>query len=134
MLDQMKIFVVEDEPMIQDVLEDALTDAGFAVAVASSGEDAAARLDSEGDQFRAMVTDVNFAPGKMTGWDVARHARERRSDLPVIYMTGAAADQWAQLGVPGSVLVSKPFIVMQIIIALSGLLNKAGGSGPVAAG
>jgi hypothetical protein len=38
--------------------------------------EAISMLDVAGMGFKALVTDVNLAPGKLTGWDVARHARE----------------------------------------------------------
>jgi CheY-like chemotaxis protein len=33
--------------------------------------------------------------GGFNGWEVARAARELDPSFPVVYMTGAAADQWA---------------------------------------
>lgn len=35
---------------------------------------------------------------RLTGWDVARHAREIDAGFPVVYMTGANADDWASKG------------------------------------
>lgn len=63
----------------------------------------------------------------------ARHARELHPDLPVVYITGGAGNEWTSLGVPGSVLVPKPFVATQIVTALSTLLNKAGGLASIAA-
>lgn len=71
-----------------------------------------------------LVTDVNMGDGP-SGWDVARHARELQPSLPVIYMTGAAAADWAAHGVPRSVLLGKPFATSQVITAIATLLNAA---------
>ncbi len=120
------VFVVEDDPMIQETLRLALEDGGFEVTTASSGEDAVAKLDAESPAFRALVTDVNLARGGLTGWDVARHARELRAELPVVYMTGAAAHEWSVHGVPNSLLLTKPFAPAQVVTAVSQLLNAAG--------
>jgi CheY-like chemotaxis protein len=65
-------------------------------------------------------------PGEANGWDVARRARELQALLPVIYMTGDSAEHWRAQGVPGSVLLQKPFVSAQLITALSTLLNDAG--------
>ena len=127
------IFVVEDEENIRVLLEHILEDAGFMVRVASSGEDALARLDDDGADFRAVVTDINLG-GEVTGWDVARRARELQAELPIVYMSGGASHEWTSLGVPGSVLVVKPFVPMQIVTALSTLLNNAIGAGSSAPG
>lgn len=44
-------------------------------------------------------------------------------NVPVIYMTGAAGDQWASRGVPDSILLTKPFVTAQLITAFANLLN-----------
>jgi DNA-binding NtrC family response regulator len=117
------IFVAEDEISIQEVLQDALEDAGFAVSVASSAADAIKKLDAEGADFRALITDVNLGSSKLTGWDVAKHAREINDQIPVVYMTGASAHDWGSRGVPGSILLTKPFANAQVVTAVSQLLN-----------
>jgi len=99
------IFVVEDELMTQEVLQLALEEGGFAVSAASSGDQAMAMLEAQSPEFRALITDVNLSPGKLTGWDVARRARELNPDLPVVYMTGGSAHEWSSMGVPNSVLL-----------------------------
>lgn len=38
-------------------------------------------------------------------------------------MTGAATDEWARLGVPKSILLTKPFAPAQLVTAVSQLLN-----------
>jgi hypothetical protein len=39
-------------------------------------------------------------------------------------MTGVAAEEWARLGVPKSILLTKPFAPAQLVTAVSQLLNK----------
>ena len=117
------IFVVEDEHLIQELLEHALVESGFAVEKAASGEQAIQMLDATGADYRALVTDVNLPPGKITGWDVARRGREISPDLPVVYMTGSETQDWASKGVPNSILVTKPFAPAQIVTAVAQLLN-----------
>jgi DNA-binding response OmpR family regulator len=115
------IFVVEDEETIQEVLKYALEDAGFAVSAASSGEDAMKMLDTNGEFFRGLVTDVNLG-STTTGWDVAKRAREIIDQLPVVYVT-ANGHEWGSKGVPNSVLLPKPFAGAQLVTAISQLLN-----------
>jgi DNA-binding response OmpR family regulator len=118
------VFVVEDQAHVQFVLEDALTEGGFAVTLASSGEDAIAMLDKEGADYRALITDIDLG-GKLTGWEVARHAREINDTLPVIYITGASAHEWGSKGVPNSELMPKPFVIAQVVTAVARLINAA---------
>ena len=117
------IFVVEDEHLLHAVLEETLEDAGYAVTIATSAEEAMKMLDVKGADFRALLTDVNLGSDKLTGWDVAKHAREINDQIPVVYMTGASAHDWASKGVPNSVLINKPFANAQIVTAVSQLLN-----------
>jgi CheY-like chemotaxis protein len=116
------VLIAEDEPDIQEILHASFEDGGFAVVLASSGEEAIATLDAQGTTVRALVTDVNLG-AKTTGWDVARHAREMNPDVPVVYVTGGEAHDWASLGVPNSVLIAKPFAPAQVLTAVSQLLN-----------
>lgn len=123
MEDAVVILVVEDDELIQGVVEAALTEGGFEVALASSGEQAIELLNAADPACRALVTDINLAKNKMDGWAVARHARENKPDIPVVYMTGEAADDWASQGVPNSILITKPFAPAQLVTAISQLLN-----------
>jgi CheY-like chemotaxis protein len=125
------ILLVEDDPGIQDLLFDTLEEAGFEVVQASNAAQAISILNEKND-IRAIVTDIDFGDSKLTGWDVARQARELLKDLPVVYMTGASADDWGSKGVPNSVLINKPFAPVQVVTAVSQLLNA--GNTPDAAG
>ncbi len=118
------IFVVEDEHLIKDLLEDALKEAGFAVATASMGAEAMQMLETANADYRALVTDVHLPPGELTGWDVANRARELNPEIPVAYMTGAAGHDWASNGVPNSVLVLKPFDAAQVVTTIAQLFRK----------
>ena len=118
------VFVIEDEDLVRELVEHAITEGGFAVAGASNGEQAIRMLDEAGARYRAVVTDVNLFPGKLNGWDVAKRAREIQPELPVVYMTGGGAHDWASKGVPNSVLVPKPFAPAQVVTAVSQLLNQ----------
>jgi DNA-binding response OmpR family regulator len=71
-----------------------------------------------------VLTDIKIG-GDLDGWDVARHARELKPEIPVIYISGDSTHEWPVKGVPGSVMVAKPFATAQIITAVSVLLNQA---------
>lgn len=121
-MDPIRVLVVEDEFLIQDLLEHELKVAGFEVVAAPNFKDALLRLNEEVADFRALVTDINLQT-EQSGWDVARHARRLNADIPVIYMTGDSGAEWPIYGVPNSILVTKPFAAVQIITALGQLLN-----------
>ena len=120
--DAVTILVVEDDQLIQAIVEEALSDGGFASALTASGEEAITLLQDDKSKYRAVVTDINLV-GKLDGWEVGRSAREIDPTMPIIYMTGTHGEEWASKGVPNSLLLAKPFAPAQIVTAISQLLN-----------
>ena len=119
------VLLVEDDEPLQDIVRDALKDGGFDLLTTASGEEAVTLLGSGVVKYSALVTDINL-PGSTNGWGIARQAREIDPSLPVVYMTGAAADEWSSQGVPNSILLQKPFAPAQLVTAVAQLLNKGG--------
>ena len=117
------VLVVEDDHLVRSLAEETLSDGGYKVTDASSAEQAIELLDTADPDYRALVTDINLGSNTLTGWDVARRAREIDPELPVVYMTGDAASEWASQGVPNSILLTKPFAPAQLLTAVSQLLN-----------
>ena len=118
------VLIVEDDPLVQDIVEDALREGGFETAIAPSAEEAVTLLKARAAHYRALVTDINLK-GRMNGWEVAKQAREIDPAFPIIYMTGAAGGEWASHGVPNSILLEKPFAPAQVVTAVSQLLNTS---------
>jgi CheY-like chemotaxis protein len=120
------ILVAEDEQVIRDLLSVALEDDGYEVMLAESGEEAVALL-AKHKNARGLITDVRLGGNReMTGWDVARHARELNPGIAVVYISGDSGADWSAQGVPKSVMVVKPFAMSQISTAIASLLNEAG--------
>lgn len=117
------ILVVEDEDLVRNLVQDALSEGGFESETIASGEEAVRLLQSDKTKYRALITDIHLK-GKLSGWDVAKRARELNPEIPVIYMTGAGADQWPSRGVPNSLLLNKPFAPAQVVTAVAQLLNQ----------
>jgi DNA-binding response OmpR family regulator len=117
------LLIVEDEEIIREILGDALTEAGFEIALTVSGTQAMSELDANAAKFRGLITDVKLGDG-LDGWAVARRARELVHDIPVVYMSGDSAHEWSSKGVPNSVMLGKPFAPAQIVTAISTLMNK----------
>jgi CheY-like chemotaxis protein len=83
------------------------------VARAVSGADALVKLDAS-RPIDLVVTDISLGDVP-NGWQVARRARARCPEMPVIYMTGARADEWRPQSVPMGVLLLKPFPIDQLV-------------------
>lgn len=78
------VLVIEDEPRIRETLADMLHVGGHQVTLAEDGEQGIARFE-EGE-FDIVFTDLGM-PG-LSGWDVVKAIKQRRSDVPVVMVTG----------------------------------------------
>lgn len=117
------ILVVEDEAMIRMALVDILTDGGFSIEECGSGAAAIALIDQVPD-LQGLITDIRLGDGP-DGWAVARNARKRFPHLAVLYVTGDSAAEWTSQGVPGSVILQKPYADAQLMTAIANLSNEA---------
>lgn len=102
---------------------ETLGDAGLVVTEAADGEKAIRLL--EGGGYDLLVTDVQM-PGHLDGVVVARHARERYGDMPIVFATGRA-DSVRALGNlrDCEILVAKPYGPEQILAAIRRVLGFA---------
>jgi CheY-like chemotaxis protein len=69
--DAVTILVVEDDQLIQALVEEALSDGGFASTLTASGEEAITLLQDDKSKYRAVVTDLNLLESSMDGRSVA---------------------------------------------------------------
>ena len=118
------LLLVEDDSNLQTFLENALQDEGFKVVLASNGAQAIAQLDKDGVHLKGLITDIRLGTGP-NGWHVGHRAREVFSGIPVVYMSGDSAHEWSANGVPESIMLQKPFVMGQLVTAITTLLNKA---------
>jgi DNA-binding response OmpR family regulator len=116
------ILIVEDDDGIQAIVDEALTEAGYYVAIAPSGEEALTLLQGNKYKYKALVTDISLR-GRTDGWEVARRAREIKPEFSVVYISAASGADWPSKGVPNSILLQKPFAPAQLVTAVSQLLN-----------
>ncbi|ATE66956.1 ATP-binding protein [Rhizorhabdus dicambivorans] len=110
-----KILVVDDEPIVREVVAEMLADLGCKVLTAENGEKALTLL--EGDMPDAMVLD--FAMPGMNGAEVARAALARRPDIRIVFATGFAQSDAidAVLG-DNAIVLRKPFSPSALVQAL----------------
>jgi CheY-like chemotaxis protein len=99
------VLVVEDEPLVREMIVEELIDQGFEVFDAGTAEAGLTILQS-GRPVDVLFTDIRL-PGHMDGWYLAKVAREQLAGLRVIYATGYTVERSQQL--PGSVFVTKPY-------------------------
>lgn len=115
------ILVVEDDILLGDLLEVALSRAGYQVSIARNGEQAlkiAANHDPD-----LILTDI-VMPG-MTGREMIRKLQRTRPKLRAVYMTGYAenADTRRAELENGAHLIEKPFTTGEILALIKNALS-----------
>lgn len=95
-----KVLVVDDEPLVLDVVATMLEDLGYAVETSSTPQEALRRLGSEPD-IEILVADVNM-PG-LDGRRLAFRAKQMQPDLQVLLLSGRDQDGY------GFPIIRKPF-------------------------
>lgn len=115
-----RVLLVEDDELLGVLFELALAEAGYLVVRARNAAEALSTLAAT-PPIDLVVTDINLGDGP-DGWQVARRARARSPDMPVIYMTGARGDEWRPQHVPLGVLLLKPFPIDQLLEMVGHLL------------
>ncbi|MEO6378344.1 MAG: response regulator [Caulobacteraceae bacterium] len=118
------MLVVEDDPIIREVMCEILEDANFQVVGRESTESAVKVLDS-GEPIDAAFLDIDLGD-RGGGFKVAQHARQVRPDLVVVYTSGGGQPTYAEERVEDSVFVQKPYLPSQICALLKQRLRMCG--------
>jgi len=84
------ILLVDDEALLRETGEAILSDAGFQVSCAETGEQALALLNEERHRIDLVLLDLNM-PG-MGGKETLRQIRKLHPELKVIVLSGYSAD------------------------------------------
>lgn len=102
-----KVLIVDDEPVIVNLLQKFLTQKGYQTITASSGEEALKRVREDSPSL--VLLDV-YMPGK-TGIEVLREIKQLQPDLGVIMVTAASDEGIGRkaLELGAFDYVSKPF-------------------------
>jgi CheY-like chemotaxis protein len=81
-----RIMLVDDEPLLAEVIQRALARGGYAATAFTSSREAIRAFEEAPGQWDAIVTDMTM-PG-VTGEELVRRVRQLRPDVPVILCTG----------------------------------------------
>ena len=102
------VLVIEDEPVVRDLIVEVLYDLGYRVLQARDGPEGLSVLRAS-ERVDLLVTDVGL-PG-MNGRQVADAARVTRPDLKVLFITGYAENTVMAEGYldTGMAMMTKPF-------------------------
>jgi CheY-like chemotaxis protein len=114
------LLLVEDGPLTLVSTQTALEEEGYSVVAARHS---ASALDALDRPFCGLITDIRL-PGPFDGWDIAREARARWPDIPVVYVTGEGEEDWAEKGVPGSLILQKPYSAAKLLSVVGQVVHE----------
>ncbi len=116
------VLVVEDEPVIRDLIVEVLEDLGYRALEAADGPSGLKILQSR-KRIDLLITDVGL-PG-LNGRQLADQAREKRPDLKVLFITGYAENATLANGFldPGMEMITKPFAVDTLAGKVRGMIR-----------
>jgi nitrogen-specific signal transduction histidine kinase/CheY-like chemotaxis protein len=118
------ILVVEDEAGIRNVARRMLSDAGYTVLTAASGDEALLVCERHQGTVRLVLTDV-VMPG-MYGKELADRLASLYPHMQVLYMSGYTDDSIGQRGVldPGTHFIGKPFNAAELTHMVHQVLDQ----------
>lgn len=118
----MRILLVEDEQALARLLAQGLREQGYAVDVASAGDEALAFLASE--SYDLVVLDIMLPD--VDGFSVCRRMRAERSSVPVLMLTArdAIEDRVRGLDSGADDYVVKPVDPRELLARVRALLRR----------
>ncbi len=119
---QQRILVVDDEPMVTEVVERYLGREGFQVAIARDGESALEQAEKLAPDL--IVLDLMLP--RIDGLEVCRSLRAQ-SAVPIIMLTakGEDADKVLGLGLGADDYVTKPFSPSELVARVRAVLRRS---------
>ena len=124
----MRIFIVEDDPVLADGLTRSLRAADYAVDSTADGSDADHVLATQ--SYDLVILDVGLP--KLDGFEVLRRLRRRGSRVPVLVLTArdALSDRVKGLDLGADDYLTKPFDLPELEARVRALIRRgqSGGS------
>jgi PAS domain S-box-containing protein len=110
---QLKILVIDDEPLVRSLLKQTLENRGHAVTEADNGRDGV-RCFRE-NNFDLVITDHGMPV--MNGLDAAFRIKKQKPETPVLLITGWQTETEAIFQKPSSIdeFIAKPFDLGKIV-------------------
>jgi len=125
---QGSVLLVEDEPMVRDLLYETLASSGFQVTTAANAQEALRRIEEDHLSLDILVTDV-VMPG-LSGPELATRVTLARPGIRVLYISGYTADELGPRGrlEPWESFLQKPFSPASLIREIRAALERRAAS------
>lgn len=122
----MRILLVEDDPMIGDAIQGALTDASYAADWVKNGLKALSALETQ--RYDMVLLDLGL-PGK-DGFEVLASIRARNNPVPLLILTARDSLDDRLRGLDGGAddYLLKPFDMAELLARMRAVLRRKDGS------
>lgn len=121
-----KILIVDDEQDLCEILRFNLANEGFDPVSANSAEEALSLLerDTRGS-YGLILLDVMM--DRMSGFEMARHLRERGDNTPIIFLTAKEGhdDQLEGFSAGADDYITKPFSFDTVLARIKAVLKRS---------
>ena len=109
---QVRVILLDDEPIVCERLKPALEKIGFYVEAYTESQDVIDRFSEE--KFDVLVTDLKMR--KPDGLDVMNFVKRQSPSTKVIIITGFATEDTAEEALEGGAVdfIAKPFKISQL--------------------
>jgi signal transduction histidine kinase/CheY-like chemotaxis protein len=108
------ILLVEDEPVLRELVREVLSEYEYRVIEAASGVEALRVWDEHNGQVDLLLTDMVMPEG-MSGRDLAMQLRVQKPDLKVIYTSGYSSESLSsEIGQTDTMFLAKPYLPPQL--------------------
>jgi CheY-like chemotaxis protein len=116
------VLLVEDDDEVASLVTEMLREIGYQVTRTSSADAALGAL-ANGRTVDLLFSDI-MMPGAMNGVDLAREARRRRPELPILLTSGYAEAALLKAGSDGYQVLRKPYAICDLQRAIQNTLEK----------
>ena len=121
------ILVVDDEPLVRDLMANALTAAGYSVLTAANGAIALDLFEAHSVRMVAAVVDLTMPD--LSGVAVMDAILARRPGFPVLLASGYGPDSMPEAAGRAAGLLSKPFGAGVLTTAVREVIDRAAAAG-----
>jgi two-component system response regulator ChvI len=121
-----RIIAVDDEPDILKIVEMSLAKWGYAVDTFTDPVAALDRFRQNPQWYSLILTDIKMP--KMSGSELAKHAKKTRPDIKVMVMTAFEVDEDLKKELPAIAengFLQKPFHTADVCLAVRNRLIQA---------
>jgi signal transduction histidine kinase/ActR/RegA family two-component response regulator len=120
------VLLVEDDPMVRDLVTTVLKDIGYTVFVADSAKTAQQIFKDHRDEIDLLITDVVMP--NMSGKELQDSLLKTKPDLKTLFMSGYTADTISRQGIldQGVHFIPKPFGIAMLARKVREVLEDDG--------